>query len=141
LKRLIAAIALGFATCGLAACSQGASPLQISGDQYRPPLGSTGIGVAYFSVTSPVADRITGVSSPLADRVEMHTSVRTGDQVSMKQLHEVELPAGKAVEFAPNGMHLMVFGPKPLAEGATFPIQIELESGRVETLSLHPALR
>lgn len=141
MKRLIAAIALGLAACGLSACSQGSAPLQISADQYRAPLGSTGIGVAYFSVTSPAADRIIGVSSPQADRVEMHASVRTGDQVSMKQLHEVELPAGKAVEFAPNGMHLMVFGPQPLADGATFPIQIQLESGRVETISLHPALR
>lgn len=59
----------------------------------------------------------------------------------MKQLQEVELPAGKAVVFAPNGMHLMVFDPKPVADGATFPIQIELESGRVETISLHPGLR
>lgn len=136
MKRLIAAIVLI-----LAGCNQGAAPLRISADQYRPPLGSTGIGVAYFSVTSPAADRIVGVSSPQAGRVEMHTSVRTGDQVSMKQLLEVELPAGKAVEFAPNGMHLMVFDPKPVADGATFPIQIELESGRVETISLHPALR
>ena len=135
LKRLIAAIALG-----LAACGQGAASLQIANDQYRAPLGSTGIGVAYFSITSTSSDRIVGVSSPQADRVEMHTSVTSGDQVSMKQLHEVELPAGKTVEFAPNGMHLMVFGPKPVAEGATFPIQIELESGRTETISLHPAL-
>ncbi|RYG33160.1 MAG: copper chaperone PCu(A)C [Burkholderiales bacterium] len=141
LKRLIAAIALGLTACGLAACGQGAAPLQVTEATYRAPLGSTGIGVAYLSVTSPSADRIVGVSSPQADRVEMHASVMSGDQVSMKQLQEVVLPAGKPVEFAPGGMHLMVFGPKPLAEGATFPIQIELESGRTETISLHPALR
>ncbi len=135
MKRLIAAIVLG-----LAACGQGGASLQISDDQYRAPLGSTGIGVAYLSITSSSADRIVGVSSPQADRVEMHASVTSGDQVSMKQLHEVELPAGKIVQFAPNGMHLMIFGPKPVAEGATFPIQIELESGRTETVSLHPAL-
>lgn len=135
MKRLIAAIAFG-----LAACGQGPASLQIANEQYRPPLGSTGIGVAYFSITSSSADRIVGVSSPQADRVEMHASVTSGDQVSMKQLHDVELPAGKTVQFAPNGMHLMVFGPRPVEEGATFPIQIELESGRTETISLHPAL-
>jgi copper(I)-binding protein len=58
----------------------------------------------------------------------------------MKRLYEVELPAGKPVIFGPNGMHLMVFSPKPLAEGATFPIQIDLQSGRSETFSFHPAL-
>lgn len=135
MKRLIAAFALG-----LAACGQASPKLVVDDAQYRPPLGETGIGVAYFSVTSPVEDRIIGVSSPEADRVEVHASVMTGDQVSMQRLHEVELPAGKPVVFRPNGMHLMVFAPKALAAGATFPIQIELQSGRSETFLFHPAL-
>jgi len=135
LKRLIAAIALG-----LAACGQGATPLAVSDTLYRPPLGMSGIGVAYFSVTSPIADRIVGVSSPQAEKVEAHTSVNEGGQASMKHLAEIDLPAGKPVIFAPNGMHLMVFSPKPLAPGATFPIQIDLQSGRSETIWFHPAL-
>jgi len=135
LKRLIAAFALG-----LAACGQASPQLVVDDAQYRAPLGETGIGVAYFSVTSPVEDRIVGVSSPEADRVEVHASVMKGDQVSMERLHEVELPAGKPVVFGPNGMHLMVFAPKALAVGATFPIQIELQSGRSETFLFHPAL-
>lgn len=135
MKRLIAAFALS-----LAACGQALSPLVVDDALYRPPLGESGIGVAYFSVTSPVADRIVGISSPEAGRVEMHTSVMSGDQVSMQRLYEVELPAGKPVVFGPNGMHLMVFAPKALAAGATFPIQIELQSGRSETFLFHPAL-
>lgn len=135
MKRLIAAIALG-----LAACGQGAASIAVDDTQYRAPLGASGIGVAYFSITSPEADRIVGVSSPQADHIEMHTSVSEGTQVSMKRLYEVELPAGKPVIFGPNGMHLMVFSPKPLADGATFPIQIDLQSGRSETFSFHPAL-
>lgn len=135
MKRLIAAIAL----C-LSACGQGAAPVVVESTQYRAPLGASGIGVAYFSITSSKADRIVGVSSPQADHIEMHTSVSEGNQVSMKRLYEVELPAGKPVVFGPNGMHLMVFAPKPLAEGATFPIQIELQSGRSETFLFHPAL-
>ena len=135
MKRLIAAIALG-----LAACGQGPAPLIVDNAQYRPPLGASGIGVAYFSVTSPVADRIVGVSSPQAEKVEAHTSVNEGGQASMKHLAEIALPAGKPVVFAPNGMHLMVFSPKPLAPGATFPIQIDLQSGRSETIWFHPAL-
>lgn len=135
MKRLIAAFALG-----LAACGQASPHLVVDDAQYRPPLGETGIGVAYFSVMSPVEDRIVGVSSPKADRVEVHASVMKGDQVSMQRLDKVELPAGKPVVFGPNGMHLMVFAPKALAEGATFPIQIELQSGRSETFLFHPAL-
>jgi hypothetical protein len=124
---------------GLAACGQG-SGLVIKDAEFRPPLGVTGIAVAYLSVTSGSADRIIGVSSTQADRVEIHASVTTGTQTSMKRLDSVELPAGKTVIFGPGGMHLMVFSPRPMAPDATFPIQIELQSGRNETVPFHPAL-
>ncbi len=124
----------------LAACGQGGASLRVTGAEYRAPLGATGVGVAYFSVKSDKADRIIGVSSPQAASVEMHGSMSAGGQSSMKRLETVPLPAGETVIFAPKGMHLMVFDPKPLPEGATFPIQIELESGRSETIVFHPAL-
>ncbi len=124
---------------GLAACGQGPG-LAIKDAEFRPPLGVTGIGVAYVSVTSGVTDRIIGVSSPQADRIEIHASVTAGTQTSMKRLDSVELPAGKTVTFGPGGMHLMVFSPRSMAPDATFPIQIELQSGRNETVPFHPAL-
>ncbi len=133
MKKLVAAIALV-----LAACGQG--PLRIDKAEYRAPLGASGIGVAYFSVTSPSDDAIVGISSPQAERIEMHASVTEGTQSSMKRQDRVELPAGKTVTFAPKGLHLMVFAPKPLQPGATFPIQIDLQSGRSETILFHPAV-
>lgn len=135
MKKLLAVMAFM-----LAACGQGGSSLTVTDAQYRPPLGVTGIGVAYFSVRSETADRIIRVSSPEADSIEMHGSVSNGVQTVMKRMESVDLPAGKTVTFGPKGMHLMVFGPKPLAEGATFPIQIELQSGRSETVAFHHAL-
>lgn len=135
MKNLLAVLAFALAACGSAVPS-----VTVSDAQYRPPLGATGIGVAYFSVRSEIADRIIGVSSPQADSVEMHGSVSDGRQTVMKRLASVDLPAGETVQFGPKGMHLMVFGPKPLAEGATFPIQIELQSGRSETIAFHHAL-
>jgi copper(I)-binding protein len=137
LGRWIAAIALGLT---LAACGQGAGRLAVEHAEFHPPLSSNGIGVAYFSVISDKADRITGVSSTEAAKVEIHTSVTTGDQVSMKRLDSVELPAGKAVTFEPRGMHLMVFSPHWVNPDATFPITFTLESGRNETVPFHPAL-
>lgn len=134
MKRLIAAIALGVAACG-----QGGAQLTVEKTEYRAPLGASGIGVAYFSVTSATADRIVSVSSPQADRGEMHASVTEGALTSMKRQLTLDLPAGKPVIFGPNGLHLMVFAPQPLQPGATFPIQIELESGRIETIPFHPA--
>ena len=53
----------------------------------------------------------------------------------MEQRPDIALPAGKTVKFEPGGLHLMVIAPQPLAAGATFPIQIELESGSVQTIA------
>lgn len=125
-----AAIAL---VMGLSAC-QPAQPLIVSDAEFRPPLGSNGIGVAYFSITSAAADRIVSVTSAEADSIEIHVSVTQGPRASMKRLETVELPPGKTVKFAPGGMHLMVFSPRESRDEAGFPITIELQSGVKRTV-------
>ncbi|MEY2758998.1 MAG: hypothetical protein RIR33_2776 [Pseudomonadota bacterium] len=120
----------------LAACSGGQTvSLRIDDARYRPPLVDGGTGVAYFSITSNIADRIVAVSSPRARAVEIHESRSDQGMAGMEQRPDIELPAGKTVKFEPGGLHLMVIAPQPLAAGATFPIQIELESGSVQTIA------
>jgi copper(I)-binding protein len=133
LKRLIALAGLGLAACG------GAAELKIDDARYRAPLVDGGTGVAYFSITSPAADRIVGVSSPQAQAVEIHESTSAGGMAGMHEVANVDLPAGETVTFGPGGLHLMVISPQPTASGATFPIQIDLESGRSETISFSAA--
>jgi copper(I)-binding protein len=130
MKLLVAGLALLLSACGGATVS-----LTVEDAAYRAPLTDGGVGVAYFSITSSTADRITGVSSPNADRVEMHNTVTTDGLASMERVDSVELPAGQTITFAPRGLHLMVISPD-----ATFPIQIQLESGRNETISFSQAL-
>lgn len=135
MKRLVAGLALLLSACGGANLS-----LKVDDATYRAPLTDGGVGVAYFSITSSTADRITGVSSPKAERIEMHNTVTKDGLASMERADFVELPAGQTVTFEARGRHLMVFSPQPVAPGATFPIQIELESGRNETISFSQAL-
>ena len=133
MMRTVIAMAL---TALAVACSGGQiESLTIDDAQYRAPLVDGGTGVAYFLITSNTADRITGVSSPLAKTVEIHESTSTGGMAGMERRDAVELPAGKTVTFGPGGLHLMVIEPQRVAAPATFPIQITLESGRVETIS------
>ena len=117
------------------ACGGQTESLAVADASYRPPLVEGGVGVAYFSITSNTADRITGVSSPQAKAVEIHESTSSGGMARMNRLDGVDLPAGKTVTFGPGGLHLMVIAPEIAAANATFPIQITLESGRVETIS------
>jgi copper(I)-binding protein len=130
LKRMFGAVALA---AGLAACAPG-ERLAISDAEFHPPLGSSGIGAAYFTITSAVADRIVAVTSTEADSIEIHASVSKDGQASMRRMETVELPAGKAVRFEPGGMHLMVFSPRVDGLKTTFPITIELQSGLKQTV-------
>jgi copper(I)-binding protein len=124
-------VAFVLAVC-LASCGQGQG-LAIEDAQFRPPLGSTGIGVGYFTIRSAKADRIVSITSPEADSIEIHASVTEGGNVSMQRLEGVDLPAGQTVRFESNGMHLMVFSPRISGEALTFPITIELQSGAKQT--------
>lgn len=138
MTKLLAALTLALA---LAGCSGGQTVgLTVEDALYRAPLAAGAPGVAYFSITSNVADRIVAVSSPAAKAVEIHESATgEGGMAGMKMTPSVALPAGKTVKFAPGGLHLMVIEPHPLAANATFPIQITLESGRTETISFGDA--
>lgn len=139
LRFLSAPIAIACAFM-LAGCGGTMAGLSVDDAVYRPPLVDGGVGVAYFSITSTIDDRIVGVSSPDAASVEIHASSESaGGVVSMQRVDSVELQAGKRITFEPGGLHLMVFSPRPLQANATFPIQIMLESGREETISFHRA--
>jgi copper(I)-binding protein len=135
MKLLVAGLALL-----LSACGGSTAGLTVQDAIYRAPLTDGSVGVAYFSITSSTADRITGVSSPQAERIEMHNTVTKDGLASMERADFVELPAGQTVTFAARGLHLMVFSPQAVAPDATFPIQIELESGHSETISFGQAL-
>jgi hypothetical protein len=132
MMRTVIAIAL---TSLAIACGGHTDSLSVENASYRPPLVEGGVGVAYFSITSNTADRITGVSSPQAKAVEIHESTSSGGMAGMARLDGVDLPAGKTVTFGPGGLHLMVIAPEIATANATFPIQIALESGRVESIS------
>jgi copper(I)-binding protein len=118
---------------GIAACAP-AEQLSIRDAEFRPPLGSSGVGAGYFTITSARPDRIVAVSSSAADAVEIHSSVTERGMMSMKRLETVPLSAGRTLEFAPGGLHLMVFAPRLDPSSGAFPITIELESGVKRTI-------
>jgi len=130
LRLTTAVLVLGL---GLAACGQ-RDGVAVNKAEFHPPLGSSGIGAAYFTIRSDKKDRIVAVSSYEADKIEIHASVIEGSNVRMEQRNAVDLPAGKTVAFAPGGMHLMVFAPHENEAETTFPITIELESGLKKTV-------
>lgn len=67
---------------------------------------------AYFKITNTgdKSRHLIAASSNIADRVELHTHVMRNEVMKMEHLSSVTIPAGDTVQFAPGGLHLMIFG-------------------------------
>ncbi len=73
---------------------------------------------------------IEGVTTPLAQRAEVHRSVTEGDRVRMEAVPRAEVPAGGELTMAPGGMHLMLMGlTGTLTEGDTSPVCLAFDGG------------
>jgi copper(I)-binding protein len=85
---------------------------------------------AFMRVQSATAQRLVGVSTPVAGRAELHEMAMENNTMRMRQVDAVDLPAGKPVNLAPGGYHVMFFDLKrQLKEGETVPVTLVLQDG------------
>ena len=100
------------------------------------------LAAGYLTIRNAgAADRLVGASSPAAERVETHVTVKDGDVSRMRQVKAYELPAKGALELAPGGSHLMLVNIKaPLKEGDKVPLVLRFEkAGELKTeLAVRP---
>ena len=78
-------------------------------------------------------DRLVGVASPAAERVEMHVTQRDGDISRMRQVQAYDVKG--SFELKPGGAHLMFVNIKaPFTEGQKIPVVLKFEkAGEVKT--------
>jgi copper(I)-binding protein len=77
---------------------------------------------------SALPDRLVGISSPAAARVEMHITFKDGDILRMREAKAFEMPAKGMFELKPGGAHLMFVDIKqPLKEGDKVPVTLVFE--------------
>jgi copper(I)-binding protein len=93
----------------------------------RATAPGAAMGAAYLAIAGGAeADALKAVSTKRAQSVEMHTVEQADGVMKMRELDSVEVPAGKRVQFAPGGMHLMLIGlGSPLVAGERFEMQLE----------------
>lgn len=102
-------------------------------------------GGAFMTIanTGTAADRLTGGSTPVAGRVEIHTMTMENDVMRMRQLDDgLEIPAGGAVTLKPGSFHVMLMDLKqPLKAGDKVPLSLTFAgAGTVEAeLVVKPA--
>ena len=123
--------ALGLAMC-LGSGSASAGDLSVEGAWVRFAPPSVKAHAAYMLLTNKGAsDRyLVAAESPDYGRVELHISRVADGVATMERLEQIDIAAGKTVEFKPRGLHLMLIGPKGKQEkGAQVPITLVFMNG------------
>lgn len=83
---------------------------------------------AFMRLQSATAQRLVGVSSPVAGRAEIHEMAMENNTMRMRQVDAIALPAGTPVNLASGGYHVMFFDLKrQLKEGETVPVTLVVE--------------
>ena len=117
---------------GIASAQTG--PVEVKGAWARATPGKAETGAAYLTIQSSAADRLTAVSTPVADKAELHEMTMQGGVMRMRSLATIDLPAAQPVVLKPGTTHIMLTGLKrPLRVGESFPLTLEFEkAGRRE---------
>jgi hypothetical protein len=87
--------------------------------------------------TGREADRLVSASSPIARTVELHTHIRDGEVMRMRQVADIAIPAGETVRLRPGGLHVMLIGlTEPLRQGAEVPVTLRFARAGEVTVQL-----
>jgi copper(I)-binding protein len=105
-----------------------------------PSIAGTKNGAGYFIAiknNGKEADQLIGASTTASKSVELHEMTMDGNVMKMRQVPEVQMPAGYEVTFRhgeANGYHLMLIDLKnPLKEGDKFPVTLNFKrAGKCE---------
>jgi copper(I)-binding protein len=96
-------------------------------------------GGAFLSIenTGDAADRLLRASSPVAARTEVHTVIKDGDVMRMREVPAIDLPAKSTTELKPGGYHVMLMELKaPLKAGDRFPLTLVFEKAGALTVEI-----
>ncbi|MEA3034537.1 MAG: periplasmic copper chaperone [Sphingomonadales bacterium] len=96
----------------------------------RLPAVKGEAGAGYFTIEGGAeGTRLTGVSSPMASRVELHESMEQGGMSAMRPLKNVEFDYRRRIDFAPGGKHAMLFGINSAVKpGAVIPLTFAFDT-------------
>jgi periplasmic copper chaperone A len=130
----------------IAALAGAAAHAQVTVDKpwVRTTVSGQTTTAAYLTITSAQGGKLLDASSPVAASVEVHEMKMEGDLMKMRSVSLLMLPAGKQVEFKPNGYHLMMTGLKaPVKAGDVVPLKLVVEDakGKRETVDVKATAR
>jgi len=116
---------------GLAGC---APPAPLRAEQaWLRTAEPGGVTAGYLMLVNDSAApvELIGVTSDVANEIQMHETVREGAEVSMRRVERLEVAAHSRLEFRPGGNHLMLMGVRRhLAAGNNAELTLQFADGR-----------
>src|SRR3954449_13193292 len=116
---------------GGAALAQTDAPqgqIQVKDAWARATPGKAENGAAYLTIVSPAQDRLTEVSTPVANKAELHTMTTEGGVMKMRSLSALGVTPGEPATLTPGATHIMLMAlNRPLTAGETFPLTPSFE--------------
>jgi copper(I)-binding protein len=122
MRMIAAAVAVLLLAGSASAQTASKGPLALSDLAVRATPAGLPTSAAYMTIENrgKTADTLLGIECPCAASAMMHETRTQNGISSMTMLSELEIPAGGAVRFKPDGLHVMLVGLKgPLKAGRT----------------------
>lgn len=121
----------------IATAASAADGVQVTEAWARATVPGQKVAGAYMQIKSAMDARLVGVASPVAGSAEVHWMKMEDGTMRMRAIDALDLPAGKAVELAPGGYHIMLFQLKqPLVAGERVALTLEFETSAGEKLQV-----
>ena len=133
MRRILACLfVLGIAIT--AAAQSTSSGIQIDHPWSRASAGRTGVVYLTIKNTGATDDQLVGVSAPIADKAQLHSTMNDNGVMKMRPIAELPVKHGGEVTLKPEGMHVMLIDlHHPLKAGDTFPVTLTFaKAGKID---------
>lgn len=103
-----------------------------------PPNARNAGGFLSIYNYSSEPNRLVSASSPISERVELHTMTMEDDVMRMRELEDgIELPAEAQVDLEPGGLHVMFINlNRPFTEGDEVQVTLTFANGEEQEITL-----
>lgn len=107
-----------------------AGDLQISAAWARASVSTAGAAYLTITNTGTADDVLTGASTGIAGRAELHQHLMDGGVMRMRPVEGgVVIPAGQTVVLKPGGLHVMLMGlTEPFDQGKIFALTLTFKT-------------
>ncbi|MCC2972279.1 copper chaperone PCu(A)C [Massilia sp. IC2-476] len=118
--------------------------VSVSDPWIRATVPAQKVTGAFMRVQSPAPARLVGVQTDIAGRAELHEMAMEGQTMRMRRVDAIELPAGKAVNLASGGYHVMLMDLKRQVkegENVDLTLQVQDAAGKRQDVKLSVPVR